>query len=500
MGLHCRTRQRGVPVRRRRASPSPGCPAWSSATTQQIAWGFTNLGPDVTDLYLEKVAGRHATCTTAAGQPLDDARRDDQGRRRRRRDDHRPRDRARPAALRRRRRRRRRPARARRSTAAPRPRRRYAVVAAPGPALTPGTHGGRALRLDTAHELDRVPRGGRATSPCRRRTSSTPTPPATSATRRRAGSRSGGPRRRSAPGYWPAPGWDPPVRLDRATCPFDAAAHVATTRPRASSSPPTRRSSTSRDARSSPRDWDYGYRSQRIRDLLAARQPKISPGDMRAIQLRQPQRVRPDARARTCCRSTCRRTRTPSRRSSCCAAGTSPATAAPTRPRRRTSTRSGATCSSSPSTTSSRGPAGRRRRPVVARSWRSCSRTRTTPWWDDKATPGVIEGRDEILREALVEARLDLTSELGKEPGDWQWGQLHRLDLQHQVLGGDGVPGLVRGAVQPRAVDCSAAAASHRRRDRLGRRSRRATRVDRGAVDADGGRPRQPRPRRAGST
>ena len=64
-------------------------------------------------------------------------------------------------------------------------------------------------------------------------------------------------------------------------------------------------------------------------------------------------------------------------------------------------------------------------------------------WWDDKRTPGVTEGQSEILRKALVDARLQLTKELGKEPGDWQWGQLHQLTLTHQVLGGDDVPGIV---------------------------------------------------------
>ena len=65
-------------------------------------------------------------------------------------------------------------------------------------------------------------------------------------------------------------------------------------------------------------------------------------------------------------------------------------------------------------------------------------------WWDDKRTAGVGEGQSEILRKALVNARLDLTRELGKDPSDWQWGQLHTLTLEHQVLGGEDVPGLVR--------------------------------------------------------
>jgi penicillin amidase len=67
----------------------------------------------------------------------------------------------------------------------------------------------------------------------------------------------------------------------------------------------------------------------------------------------------------------------------------------------------------------------------------------TNQWWDDKATPGVIEGRQEILREALVDARAELTRSLGKDPSKWQWGQLHRLTLTHDVLGGSGSPDFV---------------------------------------------------------
>lgn len=65
-------------------------------------------------------------------------------------------------------------------------------------------------------------------------------------------------------------------------------------------------------------------------------------------------------------------------------------------------------------------------------------------WWDNRQTAGITEGRDEILRQAQVEARLELTKRLGKDPDDWRWGALHTLELKHQVLGGDSVPGYVR--------------------------------------------------------
>jgi penicillin G amidase len=74
-------------------------------------------------------------------------------------------------------------------------------------------------------------------------------------------------------------------------------------------------------------------------------------------------------------------------------------------------------------------------------------------WWDNKLTPNLTEGKDEILRQALVEARLELTRELGKDPAKWQWGKLHRLDLEHPVLGGEGVPGPVRWLVNEGPFD-----------------------------------------------
>jgi len=65
-------------------------------------------------------------------------------------------------------------------------------------------------------------------------------------------------------------------------------------------------------------------------------------------------------------------------------------------------------------------------------------------WWDNKLTPGVTEGRDEILRQAMVAARRELTTKLGKQPVTWQWGRLHQLTLESKILGGDSVAAPVR--------------------------------------------------------
>ena len=64
-------------------------------------------------------------------------------------------------------------------------------------------------------------------------------------------------------------------------------------------------------------------------------------------------------------------------------------------------------------------------------------------WWDNKLTPGVTEGEAEIMRLALVEARLQPDQGGRQGPLGWEWGALHELSLTHKVLGGDSVPGVV---------------------------------------------------------
>ncbi|WP_418276034.1 penicillin acylase family protein [Isoptericola jiangsuensis] len=74
------------------------------------------------------------------------------------------------------------------------------------------------------------------------------------------------------------------------------------------------------------------------------------------------------------------------------------------------------------------------------------------PFWDDRSTLNVVETRDEVLTRALVSARHDLTVEMSKDPDDWSWGSLHELALQHPVLGGDDVPAFVRDYFNPDAL------------------------------------------------
>ena len=82
------------------------------------------------------------------------------------------------------------------------------------------------------------------------------------------------------------------------------------------------------------------------------------------------------------------------------------------------------------------------------------------PWWDDRTTVGVVEGRDEVLSQALTSARRELTVQLGKDPSDWAWGKLHTAAPKHPALGGDTVPGVVRRLVNPSALEVAGASSA----------------------------------------
>lgn len=75
-----------------------------------------------------------------------------------------------------------------------------------------------------------------------------------------------------------------------------------------------------------------------------------------------------------------------------------------------------------------------------------------SPWWDDRATLMVVEQRDQILAEALRAARSQLTVLLGKDPTEWRWAALHEAAPQHQVLGGEDIPGVIRNIVNPEPI------------------------------------------------
>ncbi|GII83885.1 peptidase S45 [Sphaerisporangium siamense] len=61
------------------------------------------------------------------------------------------------------------------------------------------------------------------------------------------------------------------------------------------------------------------------------------------------------------------------------------------------------------------------------------------PWWDDARTKDRTEGRDEILAAAMTGAAKELRERLGGTPEDWRWGDLHTLELTHETFGTSGI-------------------------------------------------------------
>jgi penicillin G amidase len=65
-------------------------------------------------------------------------------------------------------------------------------------------------------------------------------------------------------------------------------------------------------------------------------------------------------------------------------------------------------------------------------------------WWDDVRTKKVREDRDTMLAKAMVRARAELTKDLAKDPRRWRWGKLHRLELVNASFGSSGIGPLER--------------------------------------------------------
>ncbi|MDV9191255.1 penicillin acylase family protein [Streptomyces sp. SR27] len=66
-------------------------------------------------------------------------------------------------------------------------------------------------------------------------------------------------------------------------------------------------------------------------------------------------------------------------------------------------------------------------------------------WWTTPANrlDPATETRDQLLARAMKDARWELTAKLGKDVSTWSWGRLHQLTLKNQTLGTAG-PGVVQ--------------------------------------------------------
>ncbi|WP_128431488.1 penicillin acylase family protein [Streptomyces cyaneus] len=67
-------------------------------------------------------------------------------------------------------------------------------------------------------------------------------------------------------------------------------------------------------------------------------------------------------------------------------------------------------------------------------------------WWSTPKSltrPGASDNRDDLFKRAMIDARWELTAKLGKDIDTWSWGRLHRLFLKNQTIGTDG-PGFLQ--------------------------------------------------------
>ncbi|AXG79592.1 penicillin acylase family protein [Streptomyces paludis] len=68
-----------------------------------------------------------------------------------------------------------------------------------------------------------------------------------------------------------------------------------------------------------------------------------------------------------------------------------------------------------------------------------------SPWWTSPATrkDEATQTRDQLFARAMADARWELTAKLGKDVSSWSWGRLHQLQLENQTLGTSG-PGILK--------------------------------------------------------
>jgi penicillin amidase len=69
---------------------------------------------------------------------------------------------------------------------------------------------------------------------------------------------------------------------------------------------------------------------------------------------------------------------------------------------------------------------------------RALASDNTDPWWDDITTPET-ETRDQILEAAFLDAVTELSVLMGDEVEAWTWGELHTAVFRNQTLGESGI-------------------------------------------------------------
>ncbi|WP_327591006.1 penicillin acylase family protein [Nonomuraea sp. NBC_00507] len=414
-GLHCRKVSEECPFDVTGFTFS-GVPGVIIGHTDKIAWGFTNLGPDVADLFLEKVDGdtylhkgeqlkletRQEQIKVAGGSPvtitvkstvhgplinevIGDAKPTDEAN----------------------------------------------AVALQWTALTPGKSADAIFALDKAADWQEFKAAAALFDvPAQNLVYADTTG--------KIGYQAPGriPVRQKGDGTWPVPGWTGEYDWRAAPIPYDQLPSVE--------DPADGFIVTANNAVIDPRryrplltaDWAHGYRSERIRDLVkdAIEKGKVDAAAMSRIQqdthngfadtlvpaLMEVNLGGPSVRARELLKSW---------------DGTQSADSAPA------AFFNAVWRQLLVLTFNDELPEGAR--PAGGDRWyeviRRLLQLPDDPFWDDVTTKNHTERRDDILRQAMASAFHELSERLGADAGAWRWGDLHQLELVNGSLGTSGI-------------------------------------------------------------
>jgi penicillin amidase len=60
-------------------------------------------------------------------------------------------------------------------------------------------------------------------------------------------------------------------------------------------------------------------------------------------------------------------------------------------------------------------------------------------WWDDKSTPDVVETREDIIKKSFEQGIAELEDIFGKDMSKWNWGEMHAATFRNGTLGESGI-------------------------------------------------------------
>ena len=63
----------------------------------------------------------------------------------------------------------------------------------------------------------------------------------------------------------------------------------------------------------------------------------------------------------------------------------------------------------------------------------------SSPWWDDVSTADVVETREDMVKKSFEQGIEELEDLLGNDPSTWTWGELHAATFRNGTLGESGV-------------------------------------------------------------